>query len=421
MLLGANLLFPEKKGGLPYDAEVEYLQGDGQAYILDDRIVLNGAATVRLDVALTDLSYNQDLLGYYVSAKKASGFRFGSSGLVVRYAASNRVSLAIDAESRYTISGSNSESSILDEDGTILATGSAVTSWTTPLAVFCATSSSASPYARYTATNPSTARVYKIEIESESVNADLIPVRKGSVGYMYDRVSGKLFGNAGTGSFIVGPDKGLPYDAEVEYLQSDGTAYIDTGICFASDTRYSYEAYIRTEFTNIITSGSGNVIVGAGVTASVGVAFYQYVNRRGSFVYASPTVISSSMAQYIVRVLTGQGRVDAVLDVGETSSTVYADGIEMGTVDKSILETELWSSQSSICIFTYKYGEYGTVGDINGDVQVHSCHVRNKKTGDEVDLIPVRKGGVGYMYDKISGQLFGNAADSGAFIIGPDK
>ena len=36
---------------------------------------------------------------------------------------------------------------------------------------------------------------------------DYIPVRKGMVGYLYDRVSGKLFGNAGTGDFVLGPDK----------------------------------------------------------------------------------------------------------------------------------------------------------------------------------------------------------------------
>jgi hypothetical protein len=36
---------------------------------------------------------------------------------------------------------------------------------------------------------------------------DCIPVRVGNVGYMYDKVSGKLFGNAGTGKFILGPDK----------------------------------------------------------------------------------------------------------------------------------------------------------------------------------------------------------------------
>ena len=36
---------------------------------------------------------------------------------------------------------------------------------------------------------------------------DFIPVRKGHVGYMYDKVSKRLFGNSGTGSFILGPDK----------------------------------------------------------------------------------------------------------------------------------------------------------------------------------------------------------------------
>ena len=35
---------------------------------------------------------------------------------------------------------------------------------------------------------------------------DLIPIRKGTIGYMYDKVSGQLFGNSGSGSFILGPD-----------------------------------------------------------------------------------------------------------------------------------------------------------------------------------------------------------------------
>lgn len=35
---------------------------------------------------------------------------------------------------------------------------------------------------------------------------DLIPVRIGDEGFMYDKVSGKLFGNSGEGKFILGPD-----------------------------------------------------------------------------------------------------------------------------------------------------------------------------------------------------------------------
>ena len=36
---------------------------------------------------------------------------------------------------------------------------------------------------------------------------DFIPVRKGTFGYTYDRIAGQLFGNSGTGAFIIGPDK----------------------------------------------------------------------------------------------------------------------------------------------------------------------------------------------------------------------
>lgn len=421
MLLGANLLFPEKKGGLPYDAEVEYLQGDGQAYILDDRIVLNGAATVRLDVALTDLSYNQDLLGYYATAKKASGFRFGSSGLVIRYSANNRVTLVIDAGSRYTIIGSNSESSILDEDGSILASGSGVNSWTTPLTVFCATSSSASPYARYTTTNPSTARVYKIEIESESVNADLIPVRKGSVGYMYDRVSGKLYGNsAGEGAFIVGPDKGAkPYDAEVEWLQGDGVAYIDNVIDFGGETATTIG--IDYDIVVSVPDGTTGGVVFAFcprtnpaqgsmrlIVSTTAIDLHSFSNvSSGRITLTNPSTYAEIRATYTK---TNGGTADLTLvgyrSVSNTPSGTYVSPLVFG-----------------LPLFCYKYV------NSSGDViysnmfggRIHSARIKNLNTGAEVDLIPVRKDGVGYFYDKISGQLFGNSASRGAFTVGPDK
>lgn len=42
---------------------------------------------------------------------------------------------------------------------------------------------------------------------NENLRIDFVPVRVGSVGYMLDLVSKQLFGNAGTGDFILGPDK----------------------------------------------------------------------------------------------------------------------------------------------------------------------------------------------------------------------
>lgn len=51
-------------------------------------------------------------------------------------------------------------------------------------------------------------KVYSFKIwQNGTLVRDYIPVRKGTVGYLYDRVTHKLFGNAGTGDFVIGPDK----------------------------------------------------------------------------------------------------------------------------------------------------------------------------------------------------------------------
>ena len=47
---------------------------------------------------------------------------------------------------------------------------------------------------------------FKLKTSTGILIRDCIPVRIGTIGYMYDRVSGKLFGNDGTGEFELGDD-----------------------------------------------------------------------------------------------------------------------------------------------------------------------------------------------------------------------
>lgn len=50
-------------------------------------------------------------------------------------------------------------------------------------------------------------RIYSFKWDKgDKTLLDLIPVRVGGEGFMYDKVSGKLFGNAGSGRFVLGPD-----------------------------------------------------------------------------------------------------------------------------------------------------------------------------------------------------------------------
>jgi hypothetical protein len=108
-------------------------------------------------------------------------------------------------------------------------------------------------------------RIYGCKItEGSEVVADFIPVRKGTVGYLYDRVSGKLFGNDGTGDFVLGPDV-----VPVEWLESSGTQYIDTGVTptdttiasLSADYTYTATAYL---FGAISTNYRTNCFVFSG-------------------------------------------------------------------------------------------------------------------------------------------------------------
>jgi hypothetical protein len=101
---------------------------------------------------------------------------------------------------------------------------------------------------------------------------DGIPVRIGATGYMYDRVSGQLFGNSGTGNFVLGPDvvptpdkpidiwcnngvikarhqSGLPLGYTLlDYINFTSTQVIDTG--FVPDNNSRIESKFRANVSN---------------------------------------------------------------------------------------------------------------------------------------------------------------------------
>ncbi len=50
-------------------------------------------------------------------------------------------------------------------------------------------------------------RLYNIKVfKNDVLIMDVVPYRIGLTGFMYDKVSNKLFSNSGTGNFILGPD-----------------------------------------------------------------------------------------------------------------------------------------------------------------------------------------------------------------------
>ena len=196
--------------------------------------------------------------------------------------------------------------------------------------------------------------------------------------------------------------KPLPYDAEVEYLQGDGVARI------MLDDRYSTEKkYIGIGITEESYTGR---FAGA------------EQGRRAKYVGATSGGIEAKLSSpgdsFIVRV------------DGATPYKCYdyiADGVNISiSLDGNVLSSK--ATTVKIPYVANKMELFAIRGTSSSSEIVGTwtglCYYFKLVTVEgetALDLIPVRKDGVGYMYDRVSGKLYGNAADSGAFIIGPDK
>lgn len=187
--------------------------------------------------------------------------------------------------------------------------------------------------------------------------------------------------------------KSLPYDAEIEYLESNGNQWIDTGVAPSRDL--SFHCIFSTPTGGGIGYGApgyGNVF---GTRNSSSNNEYQLT------LYYSGTVSigkrNSSLGFY-----------------QNTKNDISFDGrntVSVNGVDKSITTSEFTLNVGTIVLFAIR--DAGKVTQRQAG-KIYSCSF-----GSVRDFIPVRIGQVGYMYDKVSGQLFGNAG-TGAFILGPD-
>lgn len=128
-------------------------------------------------------------------------------------------------------------------------------------------------------------RVFFLRIlDGDALIRDFIPCRNpsGEAG-LYDLVEGEFYGNAGTGVFFGGPPKiDLPESyTQLEYIQSNGQQYIDTGITPDQDTQIVYDcerlsAAAAEHFFGVRTGNGANRAF----------CFYIY-NSRWQFAYNS--------------------------------------------------------------------------------------------------------------------------------------
>lgn len=197
---------------------------------------------------------------------------------------------------------------------------------------------------------------------------------------------------------VIGKVDSLPYDAEIEYLESSGTQHINTNIVPTANTGIRADVYRNTSNDLYIVgcrNDSGNTRWGI-----------CQVNRY----YAGYGTNTTETTVYNTR---------AVLDLNyKNDKNFIVRDYSTLSVDNTISLPTL-SFTPLYPIYLFGGGGYAWTqswGKFNG--RIYSAQITQSDT-IVMDLIPVRIGQVGYMYDKITNKFFGNAG-TGNFILGAD-
>ena len=194
----------------------------------------------------------------------------------------------------------------------------------------------------------------------------------------------------------------LPYDAEVEWLQGDGVAYIEL------DDRYF--GYFKRAGISKGTSNTDEYFSGG----FSGRHIHAFGSRAGSVIICEQ-YRTKYEASYVA---DGFEIYDLVAD--GTNFVISKDGVELTSTPCTVRVPNAYTGKKLLLFASNPFSNTPTV-----TTSIFTGRCSYFKVEDDnsliLDLISVRKGSVGYMYDRVSGKLYGNAAETGAFIIGPDK
>jgi len=195
----------------------------------------------------------------------------------------------------------------------------------------------------------------------------------------------------------------LPYDAEVEWIKGDGVAFALTPVIPNGDNkhRYFFDFAFESDMVNdtLLTGVRSSQIGGSICVQDYGVLYLFDNLRTGKY--------KPFRSKYYVNDVAGDGTIRSLLDGVVVQDSVFT------------FRTDIYS------VFDGRYPIFGRKSGGNGvgnlsKAKLYRWWIKTSSGAWLMDLIPVRKGNVGYLYDRVTGTLCGNENTSGAFSFGPD-
>jgi hypothetical protein len=190
----------------------------------------------------------------------------------------------------------------------------------------------------------------------------------------------------------------VAYDAQVEYLESTGSQYIDTGIAASTTASYEVECSFETsanQFMCAIRHSGSNYDRSCFGVYNGDISLYYGRLSSNSW---SPQAHDTAFHTY--KQIVDDSSATVEFDDAQHSFTRqnYSLGVTYYLFRRNSNEAALKAYCSSKVRFAKFYDSSGSL---------------------VLNLIPVRCGTTGYMYDRVSGTLFGNDG-TGDFIVGGD-
>lgn len=256
-------------------------------------------------------------------------------------------------------------------------------------------------------------RIYGVKIyENNVLIRDFVPVRVPTVnataGALYDRVTGEVYRNQGSGYFRFGKDIKVyrPYDAEVQFVSPwAANSYAETGIWAGASLKI--EAGLRYD----AHSSYGGAFWGCGTAEAENShrCILRNSNDNGIIITLGNKqgASASHTANSRFKVATWH---HVVAD--DAGRSITLDGqkqtfnLTMGTTP---------GTDKTLKILT-------TTGANSATANSKCSYFRVYQSGVLVlDCIPVRVGVYGFMYDKLTGKLLGFNPVGEPFFCGPDR
>ena len=259
------------------------------------------------------------------------------------------------------------------------------------------------------------ARCYYLKIYDRSnggreLIADMIPCidAQGQPG-LYDKVRKAVYLNGGNGRFTF-PDV---FDHYVEYIQSSGREYIDTGLT----VRQAYGTSTKFSFDAVPDSTSDACMLGGRSTKDARMYCVYYYN--GTFCYANGTLTELDP------------KYPTTVGVVNTVQTELFQDVRRCTINGKV-QTPVRNTQNPIWTdagFPLYVFALNNIGNPSSFAKAKCYGVKIWTTDDETsagtrillrDLRPcVTIAGDAAMYDRVSGEIFKNKSSTGAFVAGP--